>query len=193
MTDRLPSLASHALAVGISLGVLALLYATTAAPLISRYGDQRDSIAQMETRLAHYQRAAANLGARQARLEALKQRQSGQSGFLGGANDALAAVGIQNKIKELTGVSRATLKSIQVMPAVDEGKFRRITVRGQISTTIGGAQRLFYGLEAGQPLLFVDNVDIRARSENNRFRQRDEPDDQLEIDFDVYGYTNRAR
>ena len=102
-------------------------------------------------------------------------------------------MGIQNRIKELTGTSRATLKSIQVMPAVDEGKFRRITVRGQISTTIGGAQRLFYGLEAGQPLLFVDNVDIRARSENDHFRQRDEPDNLLEIDFDVYGYTNGGK
>ncbi len=76
------------------------------------------------------------------------------------------------------------------MPAVDDGKFRRITVRGEITTTIGGVQRVFYGLEAGRPLLFVDNVDIRARSESDRFRQRDEPDDLLEIDFDVYGYTN---
>jgi len=143
--------------------------------------------------LERYRRAARNLAPRQAELAALKQHQSSQEGFLQGSNDTLLAVQIQNRIKALADANRAELRSSQVLPPQDEGKLRRISVRGQVSTTLAGALHLFYGLESVMPLLFIDNVDLRARPANLRDRNSTDASDIVDLQFDVYGYAQGGK
>lgn len=190
MNLKLSPPVSRALALAILLGLIGIFYLGIAAPLIDNYTTTRDSIAQLQDTLQRYQRAARDLGPRRAELAALKQRQSAQDGFLQGANDTLLAVQIQNRIKALADSTRSELRSSQVLPPQDEGKLRRISVRGQISTSLGGALRLFYGLESTSPLLFIDNVDLRARPQDLRDRNNTATGDVVDLQFDVYGYTH---
>jgi len=133
-----------------------------------------------------------DLAPRQAELAALKQRQSAQDGFLQGANDTLVAAQIQNRIKSLADATKGELRSTQVLPSQDEGKLRRITVRGQMSTSLTGALRVFHGLESASPLLFIDNVDMRARPAQLRDRTAAVNTDVIDLTFDVYGYTHAS-
>jgi Type II secretion system (T2SS), protein M subtype b len=180
----------RALALTILLGLVAIFYLGVAAPLIDSYAATRDSIAQLQDTLQRFKRAARDLAPRRAELAALKQHQSAQDGFLQGANDTLLAVQIQNRIKALAGATKSELRSSQVLPPQDEGKLRRISVRGRISTTLSGALQLFYGLESTYPLLFIDNVDMRARAQNFRDRNSAATGDIIDLQFDAYGYTH---
>lgn len=181
---------SRGLALAILVFVIAGLYYGIVGPLLDNYASTRASIDQLQDTLVRYQRAARELGPRQAELAALKQRQSAQDGFLQGSNDTLVAAQIQNWIKALADAAKGELRSTQVLPAQDEGKLRRITVRGQMSLSYSAAVRVFYGLESAAPLLFVDNVDLRARPAELRNRGTTVDTDLIDVQFDVYGYTH---
>jgi general secretion pathway protein M len=192
MREMLSPPLSRALAVAILIGLIGGVYYGVVRPLLGNYNDTRASIEQMQDSLARFQRAARDLAPRQAELAALKQRQSAQDGFLQGANDTLVAAQIQNRIKSLADATKGELRSTQVLPAQDEGKLRRITVRGQMSTSLAGALRVFHGLESASPLLFVDNVDMRARPAQLRDRTAAVNTDVIDLQFDVYGYTHAS-
>jgi hypothetical protein len=182
---------SRALAFTLLIALIGGLYYGIVSPLLDNYAGTKASIEQLQDTLTRYQRAARALAPRQAELAALKQRQSAQDGFLQGSNDTLVAAQIQNRIKALADANRGELRSTQVLPAQDEGKLRRITVRGQMSTTLPAALRVFYGLEAAYPLLFIDNVDLRARPTELRDRNSSNAtnSETIDLQFDVYGYT----
>src|SRR5262249_54071748 len=151
-----------------------------------------DAIEQQQAALKRYARLAAELKPREAELARLRQRQATADGFLQSANETLAGAEIQNRIKTLAEAAKGDLKSTQILPPQEEGKFRRVSVRAQMSLNLAAAQRIFHGLETASPLLFLDNVDLRARSD----RRRDEAavaDPVLDIRFDVYGYMRAVR
>jgi general secretion pathway protein M len=189
MTGALSPPLGRVLALAILIAIVASLYYLIVAPFHGEYASMRQSIDQLQDELARYQRAARDLPARQADLTALKQRQSSQDGFLQGSNDTLVAAQIQNRIKALSDAAQGDLKSIQILPAEDEGKLRRITVRGQMTATLPGILHIFYGLESAAPLLFLDNVDFRSRTAQLRVRGEEPDSGLLDIQFDVYGYT----
>jgi len=189
MKEMLSPPVSRLLACAILVGAIAGLYYGIVRPLVDNYAATRASVEQLQDALLRYQRAARDLAPRQAELAALKQRQSAQDGFLQGANDTLVAAQIQNRIKALSDATKGDLRSTQVLPAQDEGKLRRITVRGQMSTTLSAVLRVFHGLESAYPLLFIDNVDLRARPTQLRDRGAVASADVIDLQFDVYGYT----
>jgi general secretion pathway protein M len=193
MILKLSPMVSRGAALAILAGIAAVLYFGIAAPLLNEYGAIHDSIAQLQDRVQRYQRVARDLAPRRAELAALKRRQSAQDGFLQGANDTLIAVQIQNRLKALADQTRSELRSTQVLPPQDEGKLRRISVRGQISTTVPGALSIFYGLESADPLLFIDNVDMRARPQSYRNRNEDAHTGLIDMQFDIYGYTRGSK
>jgi hypothetical protein len=193
MIVRLAPGASRGAALTILLGVVALVYLGTAVPLLATYGSMRDSIAQLQDQLQRYQARARDLDARKAELAALQKRPSSDDGFLQGKNETLVAAQIQNRVKALADATHSELKSTQVLPAEDEGKRRRIGVRGQISTTVAGAQRVIYGLESASPILFIDNLDVRSVPSSTRFHQREIGSDVIDMQFDVYGYMHGTK
>lgn len=190
---KLPPRASRALAVLILLGAIGLLYLAVVEPLLDDYGTTRAAIADEEAALVRFRRVAAELPQRRAALAALRQRQAASEGFLQGTNEALVAAQIQNRIKALIEQARGELKSTQVLPVQEEGKYRRITLRAQMTLDTAGVQRVLYGIETASPLLFVDNLDIRAHSGGDRRRERANPDPALDIRFDVYGYMRGGK
>jgi hypothetical protein len=179
---------SKALAVALLLGVLSVAYFGVGQPVIESRVDQQEQIARLESSLTRYQRIAEQRTAREAELAELKRRAADSDGLLRGANETLMAAAIQNRIKALVDAAHGELKSMQILPPQADGPLRRITVRGQIAMTVEAAQRVFYDLEGGEPVLFLDNVGIRAREETRRRRDRAD-DGMLEVHLDVYGYA----
>jgi hypothetical protein len=196
MNGKLSPAVSRAAALAIFVALVAVLYLGIAMPIVDAYQSIGADTAQLQEQLRRYQRAGSDRGQRQAELAALARRSSAADGFLQGANDTLVAVQIQNRLKSLAEAAHAELRSTQVLPAQDEGALRRISVRGQIATNIAGALEIFHGLEAQYPLLFIDNLDMRARQSNVREirgRGGDTGDsDLLDLQFDISGYTQKG-
>jgi general secretion pathway protein M len=118
----------------------------------------------------------------------IREVQASQSGFLGGANESLATAQLQNRIKTIIETGGGELRSTQVLPVRDEGKFRRIIVRGQMATNTAAMQRIFYDIESASPYLILDNIDIRARP-SPRTPENVPTDPMLDVRFDLYGYV----
>jgi general secretion pathway protein M len=189
--SALPPSLSRTLALLLPLAGAVLLYLLAVQPLLGDAAATRASIAERRAALARFDRVAAELPQRRARLAALHRRRAETAGFLQGGNDALLAAQLQSRVKALVDAAHGDLKSTQVLPVENEGPYRRIAVRAQMTLDLAAAQRVLYGVETGSPLLFLDNVDLRAHSEN-RWRGRAQagadPDPLLDLRFDVYGY-----
>lgn len=180
----------RALAVTILIVLVAALFFGVVQPLADSYLSDHQRIAQLKDAVAKYQRAAEELPARQAQLDALARDQASATGFLQGPSDTLIAAQIQNRIKSLADSAKVELRSSQVLPGAEEGKLKRIAVREQLTGTISGILSVFHGLEAtSSPSLFLDNISMRTRPIVTR-ANAPAADEILEVQFDVYGYTH---
>jgi general secretion pathway protein M len=140
----------------------------------------------MRAAIEHAGPTARDNAALQDELARLKQRKVIAIGLLESPNESLAAVALQDRVKAAVGTVHGDLRSTQVLAARDEGKFRRIAIRGEVTVDIAGLQRVLYDLEAGSPLLFLDNVEIRV-PERPRGAGAVE-NSNLDMRFDLYGY-----
>lgn len=189
MSRRLSPRLSRALALTL-LAVLAwLVYSWLIQPVLDDYSEARAAAARLAPALARAARGEGDLGALAAELARLKQNRPTTAGFLGSANESLAAAELQGRLNSSVAAARGELRSAQILPAREEGTFRRVTIRGQIAVTIAQLQRILYDLEAGSPFLFLDNVDIRTPQAAARGHAEGEP--LLEVRFDLYGYMRR--
>jgi general secretion pathway protein M len=187
----LPPLASRALALLLLFGAVGLAYLAVIQPLWDDAAATQQSIADMQSAIERYRRVAAELPARRATLAALRQQQATSQGFLTGPNDALVAAQIQNRLKASIEAAHGELKSTQVLPVQEEGKYRRVIIRAQAVLDLPAAQRVIYDIETASPMLFLDNVALRSRMVERR-RDRAGEDGTLDVRFDVYGYVRGA-
>ncbi|HEY1505071.1 MAG TPA: type II secretion system protein GspM [Stellaceae bacterium] len=178
------------LAVALLVAIAAVLYYAIAQPLVDTYTADRAAIAEHREVLLRYQRAAQTLPARQQELASLKQELATANGFLDGASDTLIAAQIQNRVKSLTIAAKTELKSSQVLPTEATGKLKRIAVRNQVSAATAGLLAIFHDLEAQSPSLFLDNVTLQVRAAALRDRNSPGNDDNIDVQFDVYGYSH---
>lgn len=175
-------------AIALLVAVIAVVYGVGVAPLLSAHGQADRAIAQANELMARYQRVAARRDALEARLEALRRDRSMVGIYLDGDTDALAAASLQEVVNATVEGSGGRLRSIQILPAKDDGKFRRISVRAQMSATIVQLARLLYAFEANKTYLFVDNLDVANRRARRRRNQPIEMDPTLIIRLDLSGY-----
>jgi general secretion pathway protein M len=190
MTPALTPRTSRALALGILAALALLAFFGIVSPLLETYRQATAQSEQYRAALEHTRHAAADLGALRAELARLKAHEASAVGFMRSSNPSLAAAELQNRIKSSVEAARGELRSTQILPARDEGAFRRISIRGQIAVNTAALQRVFYDLESATPFLFLDNVEIRARPARRAAGPEDDPI--LEVRFDLYGYMRRT-
>jgi general secretion pathway protein M len=190
MTRSLTPRASRALALGILAALLLLAFFGFVSPLLDTYRQASSSAEQYRVALEHTRHAGSDLAGLRAELARLKEHQASAVGFMQSSNSSLAAAELQNRIKSSVEAAHGELRSTQILPAREEGAFRRISIRGQIAVNTAALQRVFYDLESASPFLFLDNVEIRSRPARRSGGAEDDPI--LEVRFDLYGYLRRT-
>jgi general secretion pathway protein M len=167
-------------------------YILLVEPIVDAYVEVDQAIANARERLEHFERLGATRPALAAQMAELERRHSSQGYYLSGGTDALAAAALQDRLKQVVEANGTTIRSIQPLPGADEEGFRRVTVRAQMTATTESLFRSVYTLEAGAPLVFIDNIDIQSRLAR---RAADAAGDSglleepvLTVGFDVYGY-----
>src|SRR5262249_50760781 len=124
-------------------------------------------------------------------LARLKETQKSVGGALQGGSESIAAAQLQSRLKSAVDSARGELRSTQVLPAREEGNFRRLTIRAQISLHLPALQRVIYDVEASFPYLLLENIEIRTRSALRR-RDRVTDDGLLDVRLDLSGYMRRT-
>jgi len=184
---------SRAVALGILLILIGLLYLAVGQPLLGRYRMYQEAIDGALDHLAHYRGMIAARPALEARLAQLRQKQGATPDYLHDATPALAAAELQEHVKRMIEEAGGKLVSTQSLPIQEEGRFLRITVKVQMSGDVDVARKVFYGLESGTPRLFLTELYMRGRARVRRVRGRDPVNEgELDVRFDLYGYIHRG-
>lgn len=183
---------SRLAAVLLLIVTIAAGYLFVLEPIMIGYGETDRQIEEVREQLSHYQRLAAARPALEKQMRQATAQQTSHGYYLSGRTDALVAAGLQDRINALVQEKGGSLRSIQPMPGIDEQRFRRITLRVQMSATIEALFETLYALEAGTPILFVENLDIQSRAVRRRSNeasvQRVSDAPLLMVGFDLSGY-----
>lgn len=183
---------SRLAAVLLLIAAIATVYVFLADPIIVGYSETDQEIEEVRDQLSHFQRLAATAPALAEQMKRSETPQTSQSYYLSGGTDALAAAGLQDRVNVLVERTGGSLRSIQPMPGIDEQGFRRITLRVQMTGTVAALFETLYVLEAGTPILFVENLNIQSRfirRRNSDVGAQVAPDAPLlTVGFDLSGY-----
>jgi len=177
------------LAAVILVLVLAAGYLVTIRPVSQLHGRNHETIADLAFRIQRFERIAESQSASQAALDRLARNNPSARYYLTSTRPALAATELQQLVRNTIDRSEAQLISTQVITGQDAVDHSTATVRVRMSGDIGALQSVLYSLEAGKPLLFVDDVSIIASSMPRTSARAPQPGGGLlNISFDVSGY-----
>lgn len=183
---------SRLAAVLLLIAAIAAIYVFLAEPVIVGYRETDQEIEEVREQLSHFERLAAMRPALAKQMEQLRTPQTSQGYYLSGGTDALAAAGLQDRVNVLVEGTGGSLRSIQPMPGIDEQGFRRITLRVQMTGTIEALFETLYVLEAGTPVLFIEDLNIQSRFIRQRVSNaggQEAPEAPLlTVGFDLSGY-----
>jgi hypothetical protein len=181
------ALLSRLLAVVLLLLLVAGAYLVGINPLVTTYRANERAIAEAQALVDRFDVMAVGGDDLQQRVQELTELHASEPYYLTRETDALAAVELQDRVTEAINKNGGTIRSIQPLPTEKEGEFQRVTLRVQITTTIGSLFYIVYELETSQPFLLLDNVDIKSRQPRvGADSQVGEP--VLTVTLDLYGY-----
>ena len=126
-----------------------------------------------------YQEALANIVDRRlvlARLDAAKMRDSALAATLrsredstgnpviAAETDSSAAAFLQSHLQTLLEANAAQLTSVEALQSDTRDSYRGVSLRAQFTTGHEGLRQILFALEAGRPVVFLDNMTVSARS-----------------------------
>jgi general secretion pathway protein M len=178
--------ASRLGAILLLLGVILLVKEGVIDPILDSVSQSREEIANAATRLSRIKTVAAT----KPELEALAAKMMtdiGQSdAFMRADTEALAGAALQERLRTLTSAQGISLGAIQWAAGKTESGLGRISVRVQVTATIGPLYALLGSIESTMPLLFIDDIDIQATASGDPGQPAQ--DGPLSVTFDCYGY-----
>jgi len=192
---------SRALAIALLLVLCGAIVRGVALPLWDTYTRNEREIEQQRDHIFRFTRVAASLDGLERRVADVERARAGNHQTLPESSPTFAAAALQERVKSIVTDSGGKLTSTQVLPAVTEGAFTRVTIAVRMSVSNPVLQRALYDLEAGVPYLFVDKLMVIARRIRRPrvFRRRGVPvsppppaTQSLDVRFNLSGYLRAA-
>lgn len=154
---------SRALAVVILLAVMAALTQLAIVPTITAYSDVKEEIVKKTALLERY----AGLSARQDRLKAMiearRRHLEGDPLFLKASRESLTTVKLQEHVRKAIERTGGDVRAIESLPTMEkDNALRQINVQVDVRADIRDAQAILTYIERGEPVLFVERVEIFA-------------------------------
>jgi general secretion pathway protein M len=150
------------LALAILTGLLGIAYLVVAAPLRELYIDRQALLQDRRIMLARLEAASREVPTLCARLVEMQAVGNSAGLAISGSDDATASANLLALVESLVGTLGVTLDSTEVLPTEDRDGLRLIGLRIAATSDYESLLRLFGKLESSQPLLIIDNLQIRA-------------------------------
>ena len=167
---------SRSLAVALLVLIVAVVVFGVGEPLLQQKNGYSAAAARHERLIADYATRRVDKAALKASLDRVRRDQATRTAFIIAKNATLAAAGIQGRVRRLVENAGGKVMSSQILKPDSTELFEKVTVRGNMRTTIETLQKVLYRLEADKPFLFVDNILIRTSprqaTRRNRARAR---------------------
>jgi len=154
----------RALALGLTVLVLAALWLWVGQPLVQAYADRSDELEQRSILASRMAEVAGSLPELQRELAARSAVVTpAANATLKGASDALAGAALQSVVESMTNSAGGHLSSTDALPAEQVGAYRRIALRFTVDARWPVLMRLVQMIERATPSMFVDDLQVRAR------------------------------
>lgn len=152
----------QALAVGVALLLLLLVWLAAVSPLLDWYADRAQAAVRaraIEARMAGLVEALPLL-----RREAARAAERGppQASLLSGSSDAVAAATLQGRIQDMATSAGTALSSTEALPARQQGAYRRIGLRVSFSADLSVFTHLLQTIDESAPRMLVDDIQLHT-------------------------------
>lgn len=145
----------------VAVGAIAAVPFMRIATLESAIGERQTRLPQLRAKVGYED----NLRKEHAELAALGQD---KSLLLDGAKTGVAGANLQSLVNALVIANGGTASSIQILPPKEDGNLMQISVSISINVGTDGLRDIIHTLETGTPLIFIDDVTVRAIREDFR-------------------------
>lgn len=171
-------------------------------PWLTHVGDLEQEIESLDDQTARYQRLLQTLPGLQAELDQARSNEDVKGFYFDAKTPALAGAQLQREVQEMVRSSGGRIVSTQLLPSAADEQPPKVRVRAQIQGETEALLDVLYQLEQARPFLFVDQMSVRStarrtlanRDSRVRGRQRHrsvrrQPQGQLTVRLDVFGYA----
>ena len=174
---------ARACAAGLLLAAFLLLWFGAVAPYREALSRSQQELEEIAVQIQNYRRVAGAGGAEGGAREELNPL------LLPGKTRAAAAAYLQQRIGGLISRSNASLLSFELISAEKQETMLLEPLTGRIRVTANtqALRAMLHAMEAERPLLLLDNLFVRARSNLDTV-----PGGNLDIQLDVSGYREPA-
>jgi general secretion pathway protein M len=150
----------QAVAAGLVLLAIVIVWIGVIAPLFSLYADRADQIEALRARAAREAALIEALPMLQKQAQVLARAPA--RAVLPGNSDAIAGATLQEQVQNMAAGVNAQLTSIETLPAEQVGANRRIGVRVELSAQLAVVIELLRAIEDAQPSMLVDDIRLTA-------------------------------
>jgi general secretion pathway protein M len=154
--------AGQALAVGLTVLALALIWLGLAAPLAGWYGARADLLTLERQEIAHGAALARSLPALRQQAAAAAARADDNAILLAGGSDAIAGANLQAALQALAAQAGTSLDSVTMVPAQPQGTLRRIGVQVSLTATWPVLSALLGAIDTARPRMIVDQLTVTS-------------------------------
>ena len=151
----------QALAVGLALLALAMVWLAAVAPALDWYGARAEHLAEQQILADRMAAIVATAPALRQVLARADSAAPAPSTMLDGATDGIAGATLQQAMQDMAAKAGATVTSAEVLPAEAVGSYRRISLH---VTATGGwpvIVALFSAVADATPRMLVNDVSLR--------------------------------
>jgi general secretion pathway protein M len=193
VTDQKNTYRNKALAIAILCGMVVLVIGLLAFPIWSINKHYSEKIVVLETRLQILSHDIQSGEKLEAEYQRLLSGNSTDKRYLKSQSDALAAAELQRIVKISIVPAGGEILSTQIVPNTQKEGTQKVSLKVRMKAELKALVKVFYQLETGYPLLFIDSFTIRSRSVGARRVINRNPTAQLaarmlDVDFQVSGY-----
>jgi general secretion pathway protein M len=176
------------LALGLLLAVLAAVAALAILPIRQAYDGYDAAIAAAQQRLAVQRGVAAATAGLEPRLAQLERGYATDASYLKSTSRTLAAAELQGIVKRAILAGRGEVLSTQIVNEGGDNPGRGVTLAVKMRATVEQTVGIFYRLETGQPLLFIDDVQLRTQVVRLRRPDAQPAAPPLDVQFELTGF-----
>ena len=170
MSENLPNgRRGQLLAIGLTIVCLAALWVAVVSPLMSWYDARAvdlDGRRMVAVRVARIAQSVPGLLRQAASQPAAAP--AGRDLALEAPSDAVAGARLQQHMQDLAAAAGITLTSIETLPALQEGGYRRISLRVTCAASLPVLTSLLQKLEVSSPKMLIDDLALNASPDLNR-------------------------
>jgi hypothetical protein len=176
-------------AVGLLLGTLGLAWVLGIMPLGAHFERLGQEIENERSTLGRFTAVAA-LQDRLAETQKAGRAAGSSAAYLKGEGDQIKSANLQTLLASVAGENGVRLTSTRALTPIERNDLRLIGVRVQFTASIEQLREILYAVEAKQPFLFVEGLQVRTVS---AMAHDPEHAGILDVRVDVYGAAPRKR